>query len=366
MIDTSLDSSNLYFLVAVLQGITIAAIIILRKPFRKSHLFLGLLIFLFSLSLLHLILEESIHAFNSQFPVPMEFSFMFGPLAYLHTVFLKRPRAGMKFSRYLHFLPSLMIDVVLFTTFFLFVRAHEEWAYANIENIQTVALLIMSLCLLQLAVYTYLIYLQMRPDQSLPKEFSPIRKWLKTLIFTWLVMLGFLTIAIPIALLNIEHLDENSYLIYKPLGIIIGLCIYGLGYLYLLKYINHINEYIDRSNRVRFSLDELQKKRDLLISSLKRDKHYLRDSVTVAKLAEHMRWPINDLSLVINEALSTNFNDLMNKYRIQEFMELVGKPENKKYSILGLAEKVGFGSKASFYRAFKKETGLTPSEYLKS
>lgn len=366
MIDTSLDTFNLYFLIAVLQGVILASIIFFQKPFRKSNQFLGLLIFLFSLSLLHLILEESIHAFNSKFPIPMDFSLAFGPLAYFHVLSLKRPKEGMSLSRYLHFAPTLLIDGALFVFVFLFVRSHEEWGYANIENIQTLALFIISLSLLQLGTYTYLIYIETRTVKSEPKESSPIRKWFRIIVLIWLVILGFFIIAVPIALWNIEYLDENSYLIYKPLGVIIGLCIYGLGYLYLLKYMNQVNTYIDRSNRIKFSESEIYEKGDRLLATLKKDKLYQNNSISVAKLAEHMKWPINDVSLIINESLSTNFNDLINEHRVQAFKDSVDKPENKKYSIEGLSQEVGFGSKASFYRAFKKETGRTPSEYLKS
>ena len=54
----------------------------------------------------------------------------------------------------------------------------------------------------------------------------------------------------------------------------------------------------------------------------------------------------------------------MHQLRIEAFIALAKQPENEKYSIAGLGEKVGFRSKASFYRAFKKETNGTPSEYL--
>lgn len=366
MLDTSIDSFNFYFLIAVLQGIILSGIIIFRKPRRKSNTFLGLLIFLFSLSLLHIVLEESIHAFNSKFPVPMDFSLAFGPLAYFHLLYLKNPKEKFKLNKLLHFLPSVLIDGVLFIIVFLFIRTHENWAYDNIETIQTFSLIIISLSLLQLSFYTYLIYKTVKHIKSLSKEFLLIRKWFKTLSLGWFLIIGFFIIVIPIALINIEDLDEHSYLVYKPMGIIIGICIYGLGYLYLLKYMTHINTYIDRLNRLKFSEEDILKKKNNLIDVLKKEKLYVNASISVSSLAKYMNWPINDVSLIINETLSTNFNDLINSYRIEAFKNLINNPNNKKYSILGLAKEVGFNSKTSFYRAFKKETGITPSEYLKS
>lgn len=366
MIDTSLDSFNLYFLIAVIQGVVLSAIIVSRKPLRQSNVFLGLLIFLFSLSLLHLILEESIHAFNSRFPVPMDFSLAFGPLAYLHVLSIKRPKERMTLRKYLHFVPTLLIDGLLFILVFTYIRSNEEWAYANVEKIQTIALSIISLGLLQLSSYTYLIYREAKTIQTQSKDLSSIGKWLKTIMWTWLTIIGFLAFAVPVALVNIELVDENSHLLYKPLGIIIGVGIYGLGYLYLLKYLSPINAYLDRSGRIKFSKPEINQKKDQLIHTLREDKLYLSESISVAELAEHLNWPVNDVSLIISESLNTNFNDLINSYRVVEFKSLVEQSQIEKYSIDGLARQAGFGSKASFYRAFKKEMGITPSEYVKS
>ncbi|WP_099544758.1 helix-turn-helix domain-containing protein [Maribacter sp. 4G9] len=47
-------------------------------------------------------------------------------------------------------------------------------------------------------------------------------------------------------------------------------------------------------------------------------------------------------------------------------MKLADEPESQKYLIVGLGQEVDFRSKASFYRAFKKETGMTPSQFIKS
>ena len=44
-------------------------------------------------------------------------------------------------------------------------------------------------------------------------------------------------------------------------------------------------------------------------------------------------------------------------------MELLASNDRKEYTILKILYEVGFNSKSSFNTAFKKHTGLTPTEY---
>lgn len=366
MIDTSLDSSNFYFLLAVVQGIVLSFIIIFQRPFRRAHIFFGTLIFLFSLSLLHLLLEESIHAFNSKYPIPMDFSFAYGPLAYLHVLYIKNPRRLFGWRDWLHFLPAILMDGVFFSAFFLYIRNHMDWAYAHLTLIQSISLVIACIGLIQLFIYTLLIYKESNQARPILRKFAMIRSWLKYMLASWSVIIGFLLIAVPLALLFIDQFDDNSYLIYKPYGLLIGLCIYLLGYMYLMKYLKAVNSYTDKSEKFNFTAAELEAKQNQVLKALEEEKLYQDSAINLAKMAGHLGWPINTLSTTINEVLRTNFNDLINKYRIEAFKELVTRPESEKYSITGLGQEVGFSSKASFYRAFKKETGMTPSDFLQS
>ncbi|MEO1054382.1 MAG: helix-turn-helix transcriptional regulator [Bacteroidota bacterium] len=366
MLDTSLSSSNFYFLIAVAQGIVLSLLIIFNRPRRKPNTYLGVLIFLFSLALLHLILEESIHAFNSKFPVPMEFSWAYGPLAYLHILHIKDPLRKFKRKDLLHFLPCLIFDVLLFTISFVYIGNNMDWAQQNIPLIQSIALSIISLSIVQLAIYSYFIYKESVDTKPVLKEFGQVRRWLSSLILSWCIVIAFFIIAIPIGLMFIEELDENSEWLYKPLGAIETLMIYILGYLYLMKYSKVIGDYMDKVSKFKFSANELDDKKNEILEALRQQELYKDPKITVAKLAGHLGWPINSVSKLINETLQTNFNDLINQFRVSAFKQLAVTPDSKKYSILGLGQEVGFSSKASFYRVFKKETGMTPSEFMKS
>ena len=71
-----------------------------------------------------------------------------------------------------------------------------------------------------------------------------------------------------------------------------------------------------------------------------------------------------ELSMVINKGFGMNFNDWVNKYRLEEIKSLFEKGEHKRQTLLSIAFECGFNSKATFNRAFKKSTGLTPREWL--
>jgi AraC-like DNA-binding protein len=62
-----------------------------------------------------------------------------------------------------------------------------------------------------------------------------------------------------------------------------------------------------------------------------------------------------------------SFRDFLNNYRIAYIEEQLAKPDFlAKSSIEAIAEASGFGSRQSFYTAFKKAKGCTPKEYFSS
>jgi AraC-like DNA-binding protein len=56
----------------------------------------------------------------------------------------------------------------------------------------------------------------------------------------------------------------------------------------------------------------------------------------------------------------------VNSYRIEEFKARSKTTDIRKYKIVSVAEKCGFRSKSTFYAAFKKQTGETPSEFVRN
>jgi AraC-like DNA-binding protein len=87
--------------------------------------------------------------------------------------------------------------------------------------------------------------------------------------------------------------------------------------------------------------------------------------LSLRQLANTLGTTDKRLSTFLNQNLDTSFYDYINQQRVKIFIKQVKGGKLKTLSMSGLAEQCGFSSKSSFYRAFKKEYGSTPSNYIK-
>ena len=93
---------------------------------------------------------------------------------------------------------------------------------------------------------------------------------------------------------------------------------------------------------------------------------YLDSSLTIQNLAEQVKMPVKDLSVLINLFMNKHFFDFINEYRIEKAKEILRDPSQKDLTILEVLYEVGFNSKSSFSTSFKKYTGTTPTDFRKN
>jgi len=89
---------------------------------------------------------------------------------------------------------------------------------------------------------------------------------------------------------------------------------------------------------------------------------YSNPAIALEKIATQMKINRTYLSRAINHCTGKNFNAYINEYRIKEAVRLMSADSNK-FSLEGIAFEVGFNDRKTFYTAFKKITGLSPSEF---
>ncbi|MCX6581187.1 MAG: helix-turn-helix domain-containing protein [Candidatus Aminicenantes bacterium] len=100
-----------------------------------------------------------------------------------------------------------------------------------------------------------------------------------------------------------------------------------------------------------------------LLQLMEKEKVFLKADLNLKSLAQRLNVHYNYLSQIINERLSQSFNDFINSYRIQEAKKKLLDPAEDNKTILDIAYDTGFYSKSVFNTAFKKFTGMTPSEF---
>jgi AraC-like DNA-binding protein len=92
--------------------------------------------------------------------------------------------------------------------------------------------------------------------------------------------------------------------------------------------------------------------------------HYLNAELTLGQLAEHMAATPRELSEAINSIGGQSFFEYVNRYRVDAAAQKLKTNDDE--TILQIALAVGFNSKSSFNKFFKKQIGLTPSQYRKT
>ena len=102
-----------------------------------------------------------------------------------------------------------------------------------------------------------------------------------------------------------------------------------------------------------------------LMQFITEEQPFLIPNLSLRLLANQVEIHPNKLSWLLNERMGKNFNEFINFYRIEYFKQLALDPKNSHISLIGLAYESGFNSKTVFNTYFKKETGMTPKEFLK-
>jgi AraC-like DNA-binding protein len=115
----------------------------------------------------------------------------------------------------------------------------------------------------------------------------------------------------------------------------------------------------------RSSLDEERVRRitGKIERAMNVDRLYRNQGITLRHLSDHTRVSENHLSEVLNNHMGRNFYEFINHWRVRDACALLAEAD---VPIIAIGEEVGFNSRSTFNTAFKKETGLTPSEYRSS
>lgn len=103
---------------------------------------------------------------------------------------------------------------------------------------------------------------------------------------------------------------------------------------------------------------------DRLEAMMTRDQIWREEGLTIASLALRAHIPETQLRRLINDCLGyRNFPSYVNAHRIAAAKTRLADPGEARVSISTIAYDIGFASLGPFNRAFKEESGVSPSEW---
>lgn len=299
------------------------------------------------------------------------------PLLYLYTRSLTRAERKLKRKDMLFYMPYI-ITSLFWIILFLTTNEYELIQLFSPESIWKKPLLFTTMVLIDLLALPLFIGILLVQLEKHEKQIRTNYSYTEGIDFAWirfliLIMLleWFVTYIMPLLLGQSVHNNESiriSTALSTIFIFIIGYFGMKQGYLIVPNSDESSATESKEAPQKSALLNESETEYyvDKLEALMQSSKPYLNSTLSLQELAELSAMSRNILSFVINEKLGKNFYDYINGYRVEAFKARVKEPETQNFTLLSIALECGFNSKATFNRIFKKSTGQTPNQFVKS
>ncbi len=352
------------FLFFALQAFVFAVLFFLKKKGdRLANILLGIYILLFSYNIIYNILYWSKLLNSDQF-IHLSFTnripwVLYGPILYLY---IKRliHKNKIRSIDLLHFIPLLYVLINYSPYFFL--STHEKVDVLNNNKFGYYLYFytphFIKIIIVLMLFYCGLLFFSFKHNI---KSYNNSR-WLRWLSYSFFgYVLSFSSYFI---LVYFNVLDTGSdYFIGFSMIFFTGLVFYfaflqpkvfdGLSMDKVLPFKKYRKTGLTRDHSL-----ELKSR---LIDVMEKDKPYLDSELRIAHLAKKLNLSRHHMSQVINEHFDLSFFDFINHYRVEEAKKMMVTDDH--LNMTEILYSSGFNNRVSFYKAFKKFTKTTPSEF---
>lgn len=291
--------------------------------------------------------------------IASQLSLLIGPLLYFYTKSLLDQNFRFRRIDLSHLLPFITV-VCYIIVGLIFIEHFAIWRHP-LDVFSNGAFLT------QISVYYILILNLLKSHGTSIKTFFSNKRDLK---YNWirLLLIGSLVICIAkvqsILILFLPEIPNwcsytatvyfLSLFLFLTLVVYVSLKIPDL-HLFRKKYLNSVLSETDKL-----------KLKNKLLEYIGKEKPYLNPDLKLDILAQNLSIPAKYLSQIINEMFHQNFYDFINQYRVKECINSLKDENNSRTTLLSIAFECGFNTKATFNSAFKKFTGVTPTEFRKN
>lgn len=345
------------------QAFILSILFFLKKENRVANRIFATLLFLFSYNLFYNVLYWS--RFDMELLIGLLFTYqiplsLYGGLFYLY---IRSISVVKRFSwkDLIHLLPLVFVLGQVGRYIILPLSTKIQVVKDNAYSEHTVQLSfgypLLIAILVGYAFYTYYKYVRHY------KKDPELSLWAKLICLIFLLFTISHAVYCTLSMLSLIALSFDYFITFFMITMIGLVCYFAFMYAQIFNGapIKKIIPYI-KYKRTGLSMEFSLELKEKLLSIMDKEKPYCNPDIRLDSLAEMLDVSRHHASQVINEHFSVSFFDFINEYRIKEAERLLISTKED-LSITDIVYKCGFNNRVSFYKAFKKIEGTTPSAY---
>lgn len=300
-----------------------------------------------------------------------EFSYLQMPVLFLYILSVCYSDFKLQWKHLWHIIPYLIGNLVMFPRFYLGSLTQKKDLFNNFNSLFESYFAHTALHLQSIIYLTACFIVLKRAKKIFKENYSSntiaTYNWLFQLILFTAVLYGFAIVKNGLKFFGTLAFFEISHNVIV-ISVLIFVCWYVLKALKYPQLFSGVNSKIQLTTDFVQKPNKTQNKKEIeqLSTFMAAHKPYLNPSLTLRNLAEEIKMNPRELSVLINQNLNQHFFDFVNGYRIEEAKSILKNPAKKEFTVLEILYEVGFNSKSSFNTAFKKYTGLTPTQFRKN
>ena len=335
--EPSFDVWSVIFSISSVQGVFLSIMLFLRKS--PANKMLGALILSFSVCMIYYVIFWTgyYRVIPWQFGSAQGLTLLLGPFVY----FYLRSDKNNLFIRYRELTPFLLYMVYYISD-----------VPPRLINGGVLAIY----QIIHLAVYTVIIFIWLFQNKGQSNGALKKYRWQRKIVWAFTGYTSSFLVYYLFVLAGLIRIEYDYIISMTSSFFIYFIGYHGFQKPEILKMYEPTR--YDRSALNSSASEDIRKKLNEL---MEKEKIYLKSSIKLQDIADLLGVQPHYISQVINEQEQKHFSDYVNSYRIEEAKKIL--IEKSYYKIIHVAYDTGFNNKASFNNAFKKLTGLSPSQY---
>ena len=127
-----------------------------------------------------------------------------------------------------------------------------------------------------------------------------------------------------------------------------------------------LSDKFNKVNLAEISLDTSKLNMDIFTVEFFHKAYFSNKNSSVEDFSSILGVSPEELKAFVSIHYNLSFTDLVNKSRVQMFVDLIQNSDNENLTIEGLSVMAGFGTRQNFHKAFKKFHGGNPSDLLRA